>query len=166
MHEFAAAAARSDATLVVDDPVDAPEIEALCDGQRVAQILRILVDNALTHTPPGTQIRVRTGVTAPAEGTPKARGAAFLEVEDDGPGIKRRDLPHIFERFQTGNTGGSGLGLAIARELAQGMRGQLEARSRPGEVVFRLTLPLAGDQPPRAPAPAQAIAVSAPKAGA
>jgi two-component system, OmpR family, sensor kinase len=165
-HEFAAAAARSNATLVVDDPVDAPEIEALCDGQRVAQILRILVDNALTHTPPGTQIRVRTGVTPPAEGTSKARGAAFLEVEDDGPGIKRRDLPHIFERFQTGNTGGSGLGLAIARELAQGMRGQLEARSRPGEVVFRLTLPLAGDQPPRAPAPAPAIAVSAPKAGA
>jgi two-component system OmpR family sensor kinase len=163
-HEFAAAAARSNVTLVVDDPEDAPEVEALSDGQRVAQILRILVDNGLTHTPPGTQIRVRTGVEGAAESGPKERGTAFLEVEDDGGGIKRRDLPHIFERFQTGNTGGSGLGLAIARELAQGMRGQLEASSRPGQTVFRLTLPLAGEQPPRPPAEAREVAIAAPKA--
>jgi two-component system OmpR family sensor kinase len=164
-HEFAAAAARSDATLVVDDPADAPEVEALCDGQRVAQILRILVDNGLTHTTSGTQIRVRTGIELAAESTPKARAAAFLEVEDDGPGIKRRNLEHVFERFQTGNAGGSGLGLAIARELAQGMRGTLEARSRPGQTVFRLTLPLAGDQPRHPPVEEPAVALSRPKAG-
>jgi two-component system, OmpR family, sensor kinase len=164
-HEFAAAAARSDATVVVDDPADAPEVEALCDGQRVAQILRILVDNGLTHTPPGTQIRVRVGVQPAGVSTPKARAMALLEVEDDGPGIKRRNLPHIFDRFQTGTAGGSGLGLAIARELAQGMRGQLEARSRPGETVFKLTLPLAGEQPRRPAAQAPAVAVPGPKAG-
>jgi signal transduction histidine kinase len=167
-HEFAAAAARADATLVVDDPDDAPELEALCDGQRVAQILRILVDNALTHTPPGTQIRVRTGIeladASPPKGS-KSRPPAFLEVEDDGPGIKRRELAHVFERFQTGNTGGSGLGLAIARELAHGMRGQLVVRTRPGQTVFRLTLPLAGDQRPRPPAK-PAVTVSAPRARA
>jgi signal transduction histidine kinase len=162
-HEFAAAAARNSATLIVDDPPGAPEVEALCDGQRVAQILRILVDNALTHTPSGTRIRVRTGIDPGGEGSPPARATTFLEVEDDGPGIKRRNLPHIFERFQTGNAGGSGLGLAIARELAQGMSGRLEARSRPGETVFRVTLPLvgAGAARPRAQEP---VAVEGPKA--
>jgi signal transduction histidine kinase len=164
-HEFAAAAARGNVTLVMDDQEDAPEVEALSDAQRVAQILRILVDNGLTHTRPGTQVLVRTGMEGPAEGASKERGSAFLEVEDDGPGIKRRDLAHIFERFQTGNTGGSGLGLAIARELAHGMRGQLEARSRPGQTVFRLTLPLSGDQPRRPPAETPEVAIAAPKAG-
>jgi two-component system, OmpR family, sensor kinase len=150
-HDFAAAAARGGVTLDVADGEDALEIEALCDGQRVAQILRILVDNAGTHTPPGTRIRVRTGSEP---GGPNGKGTAFLEVEDDGPGIKRRELAHVFERFHTGNAGGSGLGLAIARELANEMRGRLEVRSRPGETVFRLTLPLAGQRPRRSERPA------------
>jgi two-component system OmpR family sensor kinase len=145
-HEFAAAAARGAVTLEVTDSDDAPELEALCDGQRVAQILRILVDNAGTHTPPGTHIRVRTGLERAGE---NGKAAAFLEVEDDGPGIRRRELAHVFERFHTGTAGGSGLGLAIARELANQMRGRLEVRSRPGETVFRLTLPLAGERPAR-----------------
>jgi two-component system OmpR family sensor kinase len=159
-HEFAAAAARGGVTLEVADPEDAPELEALCDGQRVAQILRILVDNAGTHTPPGTHIRVRTG-SEPADAN--GRATAFLEVSDDGPGIKRRDLAHVFERFQSGDTGGSGLGLAIARELANRMQGRLDVRSRPGETVFRLTLPLAGSQPSRT-VERPAVTVSEPSA--
>jgi signal transduction histidine kinase len=141
--EFAAAAARRDSTLEVAVP-DAPrDVEAICDQQRVAQILRVLIDNALTHTPPGTHIGVRTGVDARARGK-----VARIEVIDDGPGIKRRELSHVFERFHTGDSGrGSGLGLAIARELAQRMNGGLEVRSRPGETVFSLTLPYAGERP-------------------
>jgi two-component system, OmpR family, sensor kinase len=166
-HEFAAAAARGEATLeIADDDADPTEdIEALCDGQRVAQILRILLDNALTHTEPGTHIRVRSGSEpAPADGSRRdGRPTAFLEVSDDGPGIKRRELAHVFERFYTGGSGGSGLGLAIARELAHRMRGRLDVRSRPGETVFRLTLPQAGEAPAR---PARAVAVpAAPEAG-
>ena len=147
-HEFTAAAARGDVTLEVEDGEQASDAEALCDGQRVAQILRILIDNAGTHTPPGTHIRVRTGTEPATVGNGK--GTAFVEVEDDGPGIKRRELEHVFDRFHTGNAGGSGLGLAIARELANRMYGRLEVRSRPGETVFRLTLPLAGQTPQRA----------------
>ena len=163
-HEFAAAAARDGATLDVDHRDGASEIEALCDAQRVAQILRVLVDNALTHTSPGTRIRVRAGAQSPgSNGSGKA--TAFLEVEDDGPGIKRRDLAHVFDRFHTGNTGGSGLGLAIARELANQMQGLLEVRSRPGETVFRLTLPLAGEQPVR-PARAPVTVSAGPRADA
>jgi signal transduction histidine kinase len=142
-HEFSAAAAQRGSTLQVADAGSALDVEAICDQQRVAQILRVLLDNALTHTPPGTSIQVRAG-TAPA-----TRGSvALLEVTDDGPGIRRRELPYVFDRFHTGNSGrGSGLGLAIARELAERMRGQLEVQSRPGETVFRLTLPFSGERP-------------------
>ncbi|PWU20793.1 MAG: hypothetical protein C5B48_12065 [Candidatus Rokuibacteriota bacterium] len=162
-HEFAAAAARGNVTLDVEEAEDGLEPEALCDGQRVAQILRILIDNAGTHTPPGTHIWVRTG-TEQATAV-NGKGTAFVEVEDDGPGIKRRELAHVFDRFHTGNAGGSGLGLAIARELANLMYGRLDVRSRPGQTVFRLTLPLAGKPPQRRYVPAVA-ASTGPRANA
>jgi two-component system, OmpR family, sensor kinase len=142
-HEFSAAATRRNSTLEVAGADDPRDVEAICDQQRVAQILRVLLDNALTHTPPGTHISVRAG-SSPAD---RSR-TAWLEVVDDGPGIRRRELPHVFERFHTGDSGrGSGLGLAIARVLAQRMSGGLEVRSRPGETVFSLTLPFAGERP-------------------
>jgi signal transduction histidine kinase len=68
-------------------------------------------------------------------------------VEDDGPGIPARDVPHVFERFYRvdGSTAaGSGLGLAIARELADLMRGTLELHATPGRTIFALVLPSSG----------------------
>jgi signal transduction histidine kinase len=139
-NEFAAAAARGGVTLAVEEPED-PDLEALCDGQRVAQIVRILVDNAGVHTPPGTHIRVRTGSERSGEANGSA--TAYLEVEDDGPGIKRRDLAHVFERFHTGTAGGSGLGLAISRSLIELHGGRLDIASKVGSgttVTVRLPL--------------------------
>jgi len=76
-------------------------------------------------------------------------------VSDDGPGIRRRELAHVFERFHTSDSAqGSGLGLAIARELAQRMAGSLEVASRPGSTVFTLVLPLAPEREER-PRPRQ-----------
>jgi signal transduction histidine kinase len=142
--EFAAAAARQDARIEVgDQDPDALDIEAECDPERVAQILRILLDNALTHTGRGTSIEIRALV---GESHLAGRAAAELTVADDGFGISSRDLPYVFDRFHTGDAGrGSGLGLAIARELAERMHGRLEASSAPGRTVFRLVLPLARD---------------------
>jgi two-component system, OmpR family, sensor kinase len=141
-YEFSAAA-QSTHTLEVAGADSARDIEAICDPQRVGQILRILLDNALTHTPPGTRVSVRVGADAV-----ERPAVARLEVADDGPGIERRELPHVFERFHTGNSGrGSGLGLAIARELAQGMNGRLDVESRRGETVFSLSLPFARERP-------------------
>jgi signal transduction histidine kinase len=103
----------------------------LGDEQRVLQIGRVLVENALVHTPPGTRVRVRVG-----------NGA--LAVEDDGPGIPDEHTPHVFERFYRAEgrlVSGSGLGLAIARELAGAMGGSLELDSKPGSTVFTLRLP-------------------------
>jgi len=106
---------------------------ARADPDRVAQIMRILIDNALTHTPEGTAISV---------GAQIENGSAGLVVTDDGPGIDARSRARVFERFYTGDdVSGSGLGLAIARELALRMSGTIELRSRRGRTEFELRLP-------------------------
>jgi signal transduction histidine kinase len=108
-------------------------VEALCDPVRVAQIMRILIDNALTHTPQGTDIVVSAT---------HDDGFARLAVRDHGHGIERQSLSQIFEPFYTSNDAqGSGLGLAIASELAERMSGRLGVESRPGRTVFTLELP-------------------------
>jgi two-component system, OmpR family, sensor kinase len=108
---------------------------AFADPDRTAQIIRILIDNALTHTPEGTAISLTTQLQD---------GAASLIVRDRGPGINARARDRVFERFYTGDeVGGSGLGLAIARELALRMDGALELRSRQGRTEFELRLPAA-----------------------
>jgi signal transduction histidine kinase len=108
---------------------------ARADPDRVAQIMRILLDNALTHTPAGTSIAV-TAQTS--------NGHAGLVVADDGPGVPHADRDRIFERFFTGDrVRGSGLGLAIARELALRMDGELRVSTHRGRTEFTLSLPAA-----------------------
>jgi signal transduction histidine kinase len=111
----------------------ARRIEALCDPVRVAQIMRILIDNALTHTPPGTRIVVTAG---------RDDGHLRMAVRDDGEGIEPQAMPRIFEPFYTADDAqGSGLGLAIASELAERMAGRLSVSSAPGDTVFTLEIP-------------------------
>jgi signal transduction histidine kinase len=140
--EFAAAASRQHSRIdVAEQDPDAADVEAECDPERVAQILRILLDNALVHAGAGSSIEIRA---LAGEALLDGRLAAELTVADDGPGIDSGDLPYVFDRFHTGDAGrGSGLGLAIARELAEHMRGRLEVSSEPGRTAFRLVLPLA-----------------------
>jgi two-component system OmpR family sensor kinase len=112
-------------------------VDAVGDEQRTLQIGRILVENALLHTPPGTMVRIRAG---------HENGRAVLEVEDEGPGIPATQQSQVFDRFYRvdgGVTTGSGLGLAIAKELAELMGGKIELESGPGSTVFRLALPTA-----------------------
>jgi signal transduction histidine kinase len=113
-------------------------LEAISDPVRVAQIVRILIDNALTHTPSGTVVTV---------GAARAGAAIQISVTDDGDGIDPTAAERIFEPFFTGGDGarGSGLGLAIASELAGRMRGGLTVRARePRGTTFTLELPAAG----------------------
>jgi signal transduction histidine kinase len=117
---------------------------AEADPERVRQILRILVDNALTHTPEGTKVTV---TSYPAD------SRAELTVSDEGPGIPKPVQERMFERFYTGDAvSGSGLGLAIASELAQRMDGGVAATSRRGFTAFTLSLPPAAPRPSVAPA--------------
>jgi signal transduction histidine kinase len=131
--EFTPAASRHASEVRLDLRPEPLELE--CDPERVAQVLRILLDNALTHTPPGTGVRVSAA---------RANGHVRLEVSDRGLGIKHQNMPHIFEPFFTSGeeAQGAGLGLAIARELADRMHGRLTVRSAPGATTFSLVLPV------------------------
>jgi two-component system, OmpR family, sensor kinase len=114
------------------------EAIALADPQRALQIGRVLLENALKHTPPETAVRLV--VRAPAE----------LTVEDDGLGIPPEQRAQVFERFTRldgAHASGSGLGLAIARELAALMGGSIRLESEPGRTAFTLVLPVASAAP-------------------
>jgi signal transduction histidine kinase len=112
-----------------------PPVTAFADAERVLQIGRILIENALVHTPDGTRVRVSTA---------RDGGRATLTVANDGPEIPSEARGQIFERFYrldgTPRASGSGLGLAIARELAELMGGRIELQSQNGWTVFTLVL--------------------------
>jgi signal transduction histidine kinase len=111
------------------------DVVAQADELRVLQLGRILVENALLHTPPETPVEVRAR---------ERGGAAVLEIEDAGPGIPPAQREQLFERFfrlEGTRASGSGLGLAIARELAELMDGSIELESEPGRTVLSLVLP-------------------------
>jgi signal transduction histidine kinase len=118
--------------------IEAPEpVFAESDELRTLQIGRILVENALLHTPEATAVRVTVR---------RSDGSALLEVENDGPEIPDEQREQLFERFyrlEGTRASGSGLGLAIARELAGLMEGTVEADSRRGKTTFTLALPAA-----------------------
>ncbi len=129
--EFEPVLAQHDAHLEVR--LSSGRIESVCDPVRVAQIVRILIDNALVHTPAGSRIVVTAR---------RSDGHVNLAVRDDGEGIDPQALRRIFEPFYTADDAqGSGLGLAIASELAERMAGRLSVDSRPGETTFTLVLP-------------------------
>ena len=110
------------------------------DPDRLRQILLILFDNALRHTPVGGRIEL----TAEPEGR-----MVRLTLQDSGRGIEPEHLPHIFERFYRADParsrehGNAGLGLSIAKGLVEAMGGQIGVTSRPQQgSSFWLTLPL------------------------
>jgi two-component system OmpR family sensor kinase len=121
---------------------------AIADELRVFQIGRVLVENALLHTPPGTAVRIRAL---------QRNGSAVLEVEDEGGGIPADQRDQLFDRFvrlEGTRASGSGLGLAIAKELAELMGGRITVESEPGATVFALVLPLGAQRISREITPA------------
>jgi signal transduction histidine kinase len=128
-------------------------VTAVADPERVRQILRILLDNALTHTPEGTAVTVTTY---------SSNRRAELTVSDEGTGIPQRVQSRIFERFYTADSaGGSGLGLAIARELTQRMGGRIALASSKRFTAFTLDLPPAPSRSEAAVGAAQAAGTRA-----
>jgi two-component system, OmpR family, sensor kinase len=130
--EFGPRAAVTEHRLELDLRGSAP---ALADEERVLQVGRILVDNALVHTAAGTTVSIV--VEMDNEG-------ARLTVADDGCGIPAGEQRHVFDRFfRLDGTvaAGSGLGLAIAREVVELMAGRIELESAPGATRFTIVLP-------------------------
>ncbi|RJQ55817.1 MAG: sensor histidine kinase [Actinobacteria bacterium] len=118
-------------------------VEMRADRNRLVQVLRNLIENALTHTPAGGRVSVSLEAAGDGVG---------VSVSDTGKGISPEDLPFVFERFYRGDSasgGGSGIGLTIAKRLVQAHGGTIEAAAgEGGGTVMRVRFP--------APAPSQA----------
>jgi signal transduction histidine kinase len=116
------------------------------DPVRLRQLVSILVDNAIRHSPRGAAVDVtvrQTGATA------------WVEVADRGPGVRPEDMPHIFDRFWRAPgapSGGTGLGLAIAHWITERHGGRIGVANRAeGGAIFRVELPATGAMPFAAP---------------
>jgi len=106
------------------------------DAGRLRQVVAILVDNALRHSPPDGHVVVRTRAE---------RDGATLVVEDEGPGVNSANASHIFERFWRAPgapDGGTGLGLAIARWVVERHGGSISVGpALPRGARFTVRLP-------------------------
>jgi signal transduction histidine kinase len=120
--------------------VASAQCAAQADATRLRQVLLIILDNALRHTPRGGHIKM--------EAQPMGKFAQ-ISVSDTGSGIAPEHVPHIFERFYRassvpGADAGSGLGLSIAKALMEAQRGQISVQSSPGKgTTVALLLPAA-----------------------
>lgn len=111
------------------------------DSHRIGQVLRNLLENALTHSGKDGNITVRAI---------REDNQIFVSVSDTGEGIPPEDLPNIFERFyrvdksRARATGGTGLGLTIVKRLVEAHGGTITVSSQPGQgTTFTFSLPVA-----------------------
>ena len=106
----------------------APGVHANVDVGLMSRLVQNLVENACKYTPEGGRVRVSLAA---------AEGRLTLTVADNGIGIAKRDLPHIWERFWQADSSrgvdkGSGLGLAMVKQIADAHGGTLSVESEPG----------------------------------
>jgi signal transduction histidine kinase len=152
------ALADKDLAIAVELPADLPCADA--DAARIGQVLRNLLNNAITHTPPGGWIDVEAHYIAdcrlqiadyaqPQSAIYNLQSAILIRVSDTGPGIAPEHVPHLFERFYRADpararaTGGAGLGLTIVKQLVEAHGGRVWAASAPGRgATFAFTLPV------------------------
>jgi two-component system sensor histidine kinase KdpD len=128
-----------------DLPGDADQ-PAWFDPHLLGRVLRHLLENVASHTPPGSRV---------ALSSQRSDDRVEFTVEDNGPGIDAPDLPHIFEKFYRGKRGtskrkGSGMGLAITQAILRAHGGGIEATSVPGGGArFHFWVPLIEKEPSR-----------------
>jgi PAS domain S-box-containing protein len=99
-----------------------------CDRELMMQLLRNLVENAITYSGEGAEVKIRVTST---------KKQVTISVRDTGPGIPEGEINRVSERFYRGSTSegttGTGLGLSLCREIAHMHGGALEIESAPGE---------------------------------
>lgn len=120
------------------------------DKSRIAQILLNLVSNAVTFTESG-YVGVHLSLNE--------KNMLHIQVEDTGPGVAEKDLPHLFKAFTRGDssltrrTGGAGIGLAVCKQLVEWFGGHISYHKKPeGGSIFSFSLPAGtSSQPVAAP---------------
>jgi two-component system sensor histidine kinase CiaH len=134
--DAAAALAQPAAAAGVRVEVDPAPTAAIGDPARLRQLVMILVDNAIRHSPRGSAVRVVVRPTGEA---------ASVAVEDAGPGVRPEDRDRVFDRFWRAPgapAGGTGLGLAIAKWIADHHDGSISVDASPaGGARFEVTIP-------------------------
>lgn len=128
------------------------ETELYGDSQRVEQIIRILLDNAIKYSPSNSIIRLMIEDNYDGKMNPSSQDGTLLQVVDKGRGIPSTDLPRLFERFfrasNVADISGTGLGLTIAKELLNLHGGQIFVNSEVGKgSTFSIFLPRMGSLP-------------------
>jgi len=122
------------------------EQPAWFDPHLLGRVLRHLLENVASHTPPGSRVTLSSK---------RSEDRVEFAVEDNGPGIDAQDLPLIFEKFYRGQHGtsrrkGSGMGLAITRAILVAHGGGIEAANVPGSGArFDFWVPLIEKEPSR-----------------
>ena len=121
---------------------DSGDIKLVSDNEMLHQILTVLVSNSVKFSKAANNGENQCVVSLKAW---KQKDTIFIQEKDNGPGISKKDLPHIFERFyradeaHTRTAGGSGLGLAIARTLCQSLGAEIKAGNvEPKGAVFTI----------------------------
>ena len=116
------------------------DVKVLGDENRLIQIFTNLIMNSITYSPNDTAITLRIK---------EDEKYGIVEVEDEGIGIEKSEIPRIFERFyrvdkaRSRNSGGTGLGLAIVKHLVEAHRGKIEVESEVGKgTCMRVFIPL------------------------
>lgn len=118
----------------IDLGLEAEPAHVCASDWLLRELLANLIDNALAYTPAGGNVTVRCGVST-ATG-PRSERAAFLEIEDDGPGIPQAERQRVFERFYRvagSEREGNGLGLAIVEEIARAHGAVVELAAGAGD---------------------------------
>jgi PAS domain S-box-containing protein len=124
------------------------------DASRMQQVFHNLIANAVQHSPGGGTVAVRAAAVQGDAGP-----SVEVRIEDQGPGFRADDLPHIFEPFFTRRRGGTGLGLSIVQRIVEQHDGEVTARNRPeGGACTAVRLAVSGGRAHAAPETARAEA--------
>ncbi len=116
-----------------------PDVEIPVDPPLMGQALTNLLINAINYSHPGKKVIIRCRTR---------NGTVEISVQDQGPGISKKDMEHIFERFyradkaRSRHLGGTGLGLAIVKHVVKAHKGEIKVESAPGHgAIFTIILP-------------------------
>jgi two-component system, OmpR family, sensor histidine kinase CiaH len=117
-------------------------LKVLGDRDSLVELISVFIDNAIKYSRPGSKVVLTTS---------KRNKQILLKISDNGSGINKQDLPHIFERFyrtdasrSRPDSGGYGLGLAIAKKITEAHHGYIEVNSTVGKgSAFSVYLPAA-----------------------